>query len=112
MCYDETIDVSRFANLAMTDGISLVTVTSESLVSHGPPASTGVYDPVQLQTVIDRLETALRAATALAGHVEEISDATAREVIELRIVVGRAVAAVMAFQPRCCISLSTAEARR
>jgi hypothetical protein len=59
-----------------------------------------MYDPVQLQSVIDRLEAAHRAAVALARCVGEITDATAPEVIELRLAVARAAAAVMSFQPR------------
>jgi hypothetical protein len=59
-----------------------------------------VYDPAQFQTVMDRLEAAHRAANALAGRLGEDDDATALEVIELRLAVGKAVAAVMSFQPR------------
>jgi hypothetical protein len=59
-----------------------------------------LYDPVQPQTVIEHLEAAHRAATTVARCIGEINDPTAPKVIELRYAVGRAVAAVMSFQPR------------
>ena len=84
----------------MTDRTSAATASEPEPLPPTRGAATRVYDSSQLQTVIDRLEAAHRAAKALAGGVGEDSDATALEVIELRLAVGKAVAAVMSFQPR------------
>jgi hypothetical protein len=84
----------------MTDGSSLTAVSATKPFAPRRETAMIVYDSVQLQTVIDCLEAAHRPATALAACVGKNTDATPPEVIELRVAVGRAVAAVMSFQPR------------
>jgi hypothetical protein len=84
----------------MTDTVTLGTQPIEMPVATSRPDAMSLYDQAQLQAVIDRLEAAHRAATALVGRVGEDSHSTTREIVELRVAVGQAVAAVMSFQPR------------
>jgi hypothetical protein len=53
----------------MTDGTWVATAFEPQKLAPSRETARSPYDPVQLQTVIDRLEAAHRAATALTGAV-------------------------------------------